>query len=125
MEIKRNYGTQLVTESYDIIGVTRADMHQMTEVHDRVMDILQNHADKNVEKKEYLSDEDLFNIVGILDVLIEGNRLVNPKSVFEERSTQIKKLHNSIAEAAKPAVDPVVEWDDKAVAEQTSKGQPV
>ena len=69
MLVQRNYAEEKVIESYTITGVTRADMYKMTQVYDRVMGIIGNHLDKKAEKKEYLSDDDLYDIVSILDII--------------------------------------------------------
>lgn len=127
MEIKRNCSNQLVTESYDIIGLTSADMHEMSLLFKRCMEIRVNHITS--DKKEYITDDELLRIEAVLDCLTEGHRVELKKSVFEGKKESIEKsneiLRRMKQSPEKPTVDPVVEWDDQAVAEQTSKGQPV
>lgn len=99
MLVQRNYADERVIESYTISGVTRADMYKMTQVYDRVMSIIGNHLDKKAEKKEYLSDDDLYDIVSILDIITENNRTSIKKSCFEERKEELIKMHKTIIEA--------------------------
>ena len=106
MLVTRNYAEERVIESYTISGVTRADMYKMTEVHDKVMDIIGNHLNKSAEKKEYLSDDDLYDIVAILDVLTENNRTCIKESIFEKRKEELLKRHKEIIDASveRPAI---------------------
>ena len=99
MVIKRNYEQERVIESYTITGVTRADMYKMTQVYERVISIIDNHLDKKAEKKEYLSDDDLYDIASILDIITENNRTIIEKSVFEERKEKLIPLLEAIANA--------------------------
>jgi len=100
MLVTRNYTEERVIESYTISGVTRADMYKMTQVYDKVMSIIGNHLGKSAEKKEYLSDDDLYDIVAILDVLTENNRTCIKKSVFEKRKEELLKMHKEIVDAS-------------------------
>lgn len=110
MLVTRNYAQERVIESYTISGVTRADMYKMTQVYDKVMSIIGNHLDKSAEKKEYLSDDDLYDIVSILDVLTENNRTCIKKSVFEDRKEKLLKMHKEIVDA--PVEHPASPEDD-------------
>ena len=115
MLVQRNYAQERVIESYTICGITRADMHKMTQVYDRVMNIIVNHLDKKAEKKEYLSDDDLYDIVSILDILTENNRTCIKKSVFEMRKEQLLKMHKELVDAPvdKPEeVDKIIDDED-------------
>lgn len=117
MLVTRNYMEERVIESYTISGVTRADMYKMTQVYDKVMSIIGNHLDKSAEKKEYLSDDDLYDIVSILDVLTENNRTCIKKSTFEKRKEELLKMHKEIVDAsverpAFPSLFPEQENDD-------------
>lgn len=96
MLVQRNYAEERVIESYTITGVTRADMYKMTQVYKRVMDIIGNHINKKAEKKEYLSDDDLYDVVAILDVLTRDNRVNLMKSCFEERKEELLKMHEEM-----------------------------
>lgn len=102
MSVNREYAETKVIESYTISGVTSADMCKMTQVHDRVMCVIGNHLNKSAEKKEYLSDDDLYDIVSILDVLTEGNREIVKKSVFDERKELIVKSHKELFNTPTP-----------------------
>ena len=99
MFVTRNYKEEKVVESYTISGVTNADMHKMTQMHKQVTSIIANHLDKKAEKKEYLSDDDLYDIAAVLDVLTENNRVCTIKSVFEERKEELLKMHKELVEA--------------------------
>ena len=99
MLVQRHYKEEKVVESYTIDGVTSADMHKMTQVYDKVMGIIANHLNKKAEKKEYLSDDDLYDIVAILDVLTDGNRVCIRKSAFEERKEELLKMHKELVDA--------------------------
>ena len=76
------------------------------------------------DKKVYLSDEDLLRVEAILDTLTEGHRIELKKSVFEEKRESIERSNEQLRRmklaSTKPAVDTIVEWDDEAVAKQTS-----
>lgn len=106
MLVTRNYTQERVIESYTIDGVTRADMYKMTQVHDKVVNIIGNHLNKSAEKKEYLSDDDLYDIAAILDVLTEGNRTCIKESIFEKRKEELLKMHKEIVDASveRPAI---------------------
>jgi hypothetical protein len=117
MLVTRNYTQERVIESYTISGVTRADMYKMTQVYDKVMNIIGNHLNKSAEKKEYLSDDDLYDIVSILDVLTENNRIGIKESIFEKRKEELLKMHKEIVDAsverpAIPSLFPEPENDD-------------
>lgn len=107
MLVTRKYTEERVIESYTIAGVTRADMHKMTQMYDRVMNIIGNHLDKSAEKKEYLSDDDLYDIVAILDVLTEGNKTNLKESAFDKRKKELLKMHKELINA--PVGEPVDE----------------
>ena len=96
MLVQRNYAEERVIESYTITGVTRADMYKMTQVYDRVMGIIGNHINKKAEKKEYLSDDDLYDVAAILDVFTENNRTSIKKSCFEKKKEEILKMHEEL-----------------------------
>ena len=99
MLVQRNYTQERVIESYTIGGITRAEMYKMTQVYDRVMGVIGNHLNKSAKKKEYLSDDDLYDIVSILDVLTEGNRVCIKKSAFEDRKEELIKMHKELVNA--------------------------
>lgn len=107
MLVTRNYAEERVIESYTIEGVTRADMYKMTQVYDRVMNIIGNHLNKSAEKKEYLSDDDLYDIVAILGVLTEDNRTKLEESEFDKCKKELLKMHKKLVNAPvdKPADD--------------------
>lgn len=113
MLVQRNYAEEKVIESYTITGVTRADMYKMTQVYDRVMNVIVNHLNKSAEKKKYLDDNDLYDIASILDVLTENNRTKLKESEFDKRKSKIiegfKKL---VDEDALPIDKPVAEEDE-------------
>lgn len=94
----RNYSKEELVESYDIKGVSRADMYKMTETYNRVIHIIENHLDKNA-KKEYISDDDLYDIAAILDVLTENNKITLTTSVFDKRKENIMKMHEQCIDA--------------------------
>lgn len=99
MLIKRNYIDERVIESYDVMGLSNADMRELTRLYDRVNEVLVNHV-QGAEKKIYLNDEDLYSLVSVLDVLTENNRRSLQESVFERRMKQIKEFHTASAQAA-------------------------
>lgn len=113
MVVQRNYTQERVIESYTICNVTKTDMYKMTQVCDKVMSIIGNHLDKKAEKKEYLSDDDLYDIVSILDVLTEGNRTCIKKSVFEERKEQLQKMHKELVNAPIDKPETLTNDDDE------------
>ena len=94
MLTQRNYSEEKVIKSYTISGITRGDMYKMTKVYDRVMAIIGNHVDKDAEKKEYLNDDDLYDIAAILSVLTENNRINLLRSVFDECKENLIKIHS-------------------------------
>lgn len=124
MEIITNYKDERVVKSYDIIGLSSADMYEMSKLFDIVMNIRINHLTS--DKKEYLSDEDLMRIEAVLDTLTEGHRVELKESVFKKKVEAIQRSNEALRRmklaAGKPAVDnPNVEgWADEAVAAQTS-----
>lgn len=111
MRVNREYADARVIESYTISGITRADMRKMTQVYDRVMGVIENHLDKSAEKKEYLSDDDLYDIVAILDILTENNKTCIETSVFDRCKEKLLKMHKEIVEASvdQPQEQPVIE----------------
>lgn len=122
MKIIVNYEEKQMVSSYDIVGLSSADMHEMSELFNIVMNIRINHLTS--DKKVYLSDEDLLRIEAVLDTLTEGHRIELKKSVFEEKRESIERSNEQLRQmklaSTKPAIEPVKYWDDEAVAEQTS-----
>ena len=110
MLVTRNYAEERVIESYTIEGVTRADMYKMTQVHNKVMNIIGNHLNKSAEKKEYLSDDDLYDIVAILDVLTEDNKVKIKENAFDKRKEELLKMHKELINA--PVDKPVDDEDE-------------
>lgn len=96
MRIIRNYSKEELVESYEIKGILRVDMYKMTKVYNRVMHIIGNHLDESA-KKEYLNDDDLYDIAAILDVLTEGNKITLTTSVFDERKN-LMKMHKQLVD---------------------------
>ena len=106
MEIITNYKDERVVKSYDIIGISSADMYEMSELFNTVMNIRINHLTS--DKKVYLSDEDLMRIEAVLDTLTEGHRIELKKSAFAAKLESIKKSNESLlkmkAESNAPTV---------------------
>ena len=98
MLIKRNYEEERRIASYDIIGLTRADMYELTQVYDEVNKVIINHLTE--DKKLYISDETLIRVLAILDVLTENNRTTLMKSEFEKRRETLLKSHDIIKKTA-------------------------
>ena len=99
MLIQRNLSYKEMIKSYTIEGVSKADMYKMTKVYDKVMKVIGNHLDKEAKKKEYLSDDDLYDIVAILDVLTEGNKTCIEMSCFDGRKEKLIKMHEELVNA--------------------------
>ena len=119
MDVIRNYKDERVIESYTITGITRADMFFMTRLHDRIMDVIGNHLNKKAEKRVYLNDDDLYEVVSVLDILTMGNRTKLLESEFSLRKEELIQMHKELCESCEKAQE-VEEWDDEAIAEQTS-----
>lgn len=94
MEIVVNYEEKQMVSSYDIIGLSSADMYEMSELFNIVMNIRINHLTS--DKKVYLSDEDLLRIEAVLDTLTEGHRIELKKSVFEEKRESIERSNEQL-----------------------------
>lgn len=99
MKIVVNYEETKMVLSYDIIGLSSADMHEMSQLFKRVMQIRVNHITS--DKKEYISDDDLMRIEAVLDVLTEGHRVELKKSSFEERIESIKRSNEALSKLKK------------------------
>lgn len=96
MNVTRNYADEQVIKSYTIEGISRGDMYKMTQVCKKVTKVIGNHLNKKAKKKEYLSDDDLYDIVAILEVLTEENKVNLVGSVFDEKKEALIKMHKQI-----------------------------
>lgn len=118
MELIKNYADERVVKDFTLAGVTLADMYFMSKLYKRVSDILVNHLMPE-EKKIYLTDDELYDILSVLDTLTQGHRTTLKKSAFEETKEIILKSHEELKKM-RVEQQPTTEWDDEAVAEQTS-----
>ena len=95
MELIKNFEEERVIKDFSFIGVTVADMYFMSSLYKRVSDILISHIDPN-KKKEYISDDELYDVLSVLDTLTQGHRTVLKKSAFEETREIIVKSHEEL-----------------------------
>ena len=65
METKKNYGEAII--SVDILGINGTEMRQMSELNNRIVDVLDSHKPEAKEKK-YISDNDLKLMHAVLSV---------------------------------------------------------
>ena len=102
--MKTNCNRGMGITSIDILGVNMLEMRQMSELNNRIKNVLDSHKENN-EKKEYVSDDDLKQMRAILSVLTKdySNTL---SSAFDD---ELKAMQQE-----KPQEKPVEKPEEKS-----------
>lgn len=96
MNIRKRTSVGVV--GYDIDGVNLNEMRQLTELRNRINNVLISHA-KDSEKKEYVSDDDLKLMFAVLSVFTKDYTLDNSSAFDDFLKEEAEKENKSESSA--------------------------
>lgn len=92
MRTTLEFGNSIIGKTVEF---TTRELEQMAKVCNKVTSIIENHKSKDSEKKEYLSDDDLYRIEAILMCILEKECKVFGATDFERYEADMRKSRES------------------------------